>query len=78
MKQQKKKKVIDIKGEPRCELQEPGLVRAALFDIMLRELGRLGEISGLISTAVCVWGHVTCVHNDLTTAAKNQYTCMHI
>lgn len=52
--EERKKKSIDIKGEPQCELQEPGLVRAALFDIMLGEPRRLGKISGLITTSVCV------------------------
>lgn len=45
----KKKKSIDIKGERMCELQEPWLVRTAPFDVMPRELGRLGKISGLIT-----------------------------
>lgn len=51
----KRKKSIDIKGESQCELPEPQLVRAVLFDIMPGELGKLGKISGLITTvSVCV------------------------
>lgn len=41
--EEKKENSIDIKGEPRCKLQEPWLVRAALFDVMPRELGKAGE-----------------------------------
>lgn len=64
----KEKKSIDIKGEPWCELQEPLLVIAAPFDIMPEEPGRLGKISGLITTAC------TCAeeHNEMSAALNKE------
>lgn len=64
----KEKKSIDIKGEPWCELQEPLLVIAAPFDIMPEEPGRLGKISGLITTAC------TCSedHNEMSAALNKE------
>lgn len=62
--EKRKEKSIDIKVEPWCELQEPRLVRAALFDITPGKAG--GRWVAWLLPSVGV-------HNYPSTAVKNKH-----